>query len=293
VIFIEFVFKWNEDWIEKDGADNVQGKWHMAILGVSIASLATAIGQTVVMFVYFGTNNRTGEADGCELYQFFASFNLILFVFLTIFSFRATEWMPATGLLPSALVACFLCFKTLSALYSQTKCNKLAEGQDKYTAPPEALSAISIVIAVVISAYSSSTIGTEMRPDGLFWGPSSGEAAAPETRNTPLVPMDAVAPNQMNLDVEGAGGGGAAAGAEEPLSGHIGYNVAAFHVAIAFSICYIAMQMTNWNQEFSKTELDKGVASMWIKIVDSWILAVAFAWSMIAPKVLTNRSFDY
>ena len=29
------------------------------------------------------------------------------------------------------------------------------------------------------------------------------------------------------------------------------------------------------------------------KQVDSWILAVAFAWSMIAPKVLTNRSFDY
>ena len=27
------------------------------------------------------------------------------------------------------------------------------------------------------------------------------------------------------------------------------------------------MQMTNWNQEFSKTELDKGTASMWIKIV--------------------------
>ena len=29
--------------------------------------------------------------------QFFASMNVILFVFLTIFSFRATEWMPATG----------------------------------------------------------------------------------------------------------------------------------------------------------------------------------------------------
>ena len=101
------------------------------------------------------------------------------------------------------------------------------------------------------------------------------------------------------------------------------------------------MQLTNWNQEFSKTDLDKGSASMWIKIVsvplfvvfplpspcnpaaralffsareagangslavlcccdtrglgqvDSWILALAYGWSMIAPKVLTGRSFDY
>jgi hypothetical protein len=146
---------------------------------------------------------------------------LILFVFLTIFSFRATEWMPATGLLPSALVASFLSFKTLSALYSQTTCNALAAEEKTYTAPPEVLSGISILIAIVISAYSSSTIGTEMRPDGLFWGPSSGhEAPKTETRNTPLVPMDAIAPNQMSVDVEGA------AAAEEALSGHIGYNVA-------------------------------------------------------------------
>ena len=149
--------------------------------------------------------------------------------------------------------------------------------------------------------------------------------------------------------------------------------MAAFHAAIAFSICYIAMQLTNWNQEFSKTDLDKGSASMWIKIVsvpllvilplsspcnlavraiffpargagpngslavlfcvyrflccavcsavldavlcavlcsvravcvlccnargldqvDSWILALAYGWSMIAPKVLTGRSFDH
>jgi hypothetical protein len=30
---------------------------------------------------------------------------------------------------------------------------------------------------------------------------------------------------------------------------------------------------------------------MWIKVVDGWILAVAFGWAMIAPKVLTNRDF--
>lgn len=286
VIFVEFTFELNETWIEQDGADNVQGFWHMVILGISVLCFALAIGQTVVMFMFFGTNNKTGESDGCELYQFFASFNLILFVFLTILSFRATEWMPATGLLPSAMVAAFLSFKTLSALYSQVRCNKLAGESASYTAPPELMGAINILIAVVLSAYSSITIGQGFDTDGRFWGPSSATAQPPSSdRNMPLVDLDGAAPNQMHLDVEGG------TNADEPLSGPIGYNVAAFHAAIAFSMCYIAMQMTNWNEEFDKDALDQGVASMWIKIVDSWILALAFGWSMIAPMVLKNREF--
>jgi len=32
------------------------------------------------------------------------------------------------------------------------------------------------------------------------------------------------------------------------MCGPIGYSVAGFHAAIAFAMCYIAMQMTNWNQ---------------------------------------------
>ena len=69
VIFVEFTFELNEAWIEKDGADNVQGPWHMAILAISVLCFGLAIGQTVVMFMFFGTNNQTGETDGCELYQ--------------------------------------------------------------------------------------------------------------------------------------------------------------------------------------------------------------------------------
>jgi len=213
---------------------------------------------------------------------------LILFVFLTIFSFRATEWMPATGLLPSGLVAAFLSFKTLSALYSQVRCNKLANNSLTYTAPPELVGAINIIIAVILSAYSSITIGQGFDTDGRFWGPSSATApSASADRDMPLVDVDGVAPNHMHLDVECESSNG-----EEPLSGPIGYNVAAFHAAIAFSMCYIAMQLTNWNQEFSPKELDKGVASMWIKIVDSWILALAFGWSMVAPVVLKSRQFS-
>jgi hypothetical protein len=31
---------------------------------------------------------------------------------------------------------------------------------------------------------------------------------------------------------------------------------------------------------------------MWIKIVDSWLLAIAYGWAMIAPLVCASRQFD-
>jgi len=252
VIYIEICFSLNRQWIEEDGAENLTGSGHIKVMAVSFCCFAAAIGQTVVMFLWFGTN-MAGETDGCELYQFFSSFSLILWVFLTIFSFRATEWMPDTGLMPSALVAAFLCFKTLSALYSQITCNKIASSAEtNYSGPPEVMSAISIVIAVIIAGWASLNVGRELDSDGgAFWGPSA------EPRSSPLVEMGAVAPNQMTVDVEGAENNAA-----PELKGKLGYDAGGFHAAVACSICYIAMQMTNWNQEFSKDDVDKGSASM-------------------------------
>lgn len=288
VIFIEIAFGLNKEWIEEDGSSERLGPGHMKILALSFLCIIAAIGQTVLSFMFFGTNNRTGETDGCELYQFFSSFTLIAYVFLTIFSFRATEWMHDTGLLPSAMVAAFMSFKTLSALYSQVTCNKIAQETAASTTvytPPQVISGISVSIAVFIAGWASLTVGREMREDGAFWGPSATSNGA--GRDAPLVDMAAVSPNQMHIDVEGDG-----AQAKEPaLSGELGYDAGGFHAAVACSMCYIAMQMTNWNQEFSTTDMDKGKASMWVKIVACWVLALAYAWSMIAPKVLTNREF--
>jgi hypothetical protein len=219
VIFIEIAFGLNKEWIEEDGSSERLGQGHMKILALSFLCIIAAIGQTVLSFMFFGTNNRTGETDGCELYQFFSSFTLIAYVFLTIFSFRATEWMHDTGLLPSAMVAAFMSFKTLSALYSQVTCNKIAQETAASTTvytPPQVISGISVSIAVFIAGWASLTVGREMREDGAFWGPSATSNGA--GRDAPLVDMAAVSPNQMHIDVEGDG-----AQAKEPaLSGELG-----------------------------------------------------------------------
>lgn len=50
--FIEYVYDWNDAWIEKDGTDNVFGPWHIAILVIAFAALSLAIAMTVLMFIW-------------------------------------------------------------------------------------------------------------------------------------------------------------------------------------------------------------------------------------------------
>jgi len=74
-------------------------------------------------------------------------------------------------------------------------------------------------------------------------------------------------------------------------SGPIGYSTSVFHASFLLGMCYVAMQITNWLEEFETGKLDNGKASMWIKVVDSWVLAACYTWSMMAPKILANREF--
>eukprot|EP00286_Rhodomonas_abbreviata_P019797 CAMPEP_0181309496 /NCGR_PEP_ID=MMETSP1101-20121128/12044_1 /TAXON_ID=46948 /ORGANISM="Rhodomonas abbreviata, Strain Caron Lab Isolate" /LENGTH=424 /DNA_ID=CAMNT_0023415983 /DNA_START=228 /DNA_END=1502 /DNA_ORIENTATION=- len=281
VIFIEWIYEWNETWVQLDGTENVTGPWHILILLISVLSLGAAIGMTVVMFMWFGKNTADPTAEGgCELYTFFTSFNLVFWLLLTLGSFRATAWNHATGILPSSLISAFMTFKVLMALYAQNQCNQLADGSDtsdKIPGPPQLLTAISIIIAIVLAAYNSVVI-TKAHEDGAF---------SCVSRAVPLVEMDNANTNNME-----EGEASEARESEEPaLSGPVGYNPAAFHFAFMLGILYVAMQLTNWNEDFKPGEIDKSKASMWIKVVDSWVLGLVYLWSLIAPVVLKDRTW--
>ena len=315
VLFIDWVFAWNESWIDKDGTDNVTGPWHMALGGVSLAGLVTAITLTSFMFTWFGTSTGDLAAD-CGMYIFLITLNLILFVSLTLMSFKATEWMPSTGIMPSALISAFMTFKLLAGLYAQNQCNVLAQGPSIYTGPPQVMSVISIAIAVILAAYNSVWISGSMeatanrekavlaplaepRMPAVKPGPTQPATAEPgaaattaEERQYPLLADAHV--SVVNSQEEGDEEAANAKAREEVLEkmeGPIGYSIASFHASFLMGMCYVAMQLTNWNEDFLPDHIDNSTGSLWIKVVDSWLLALAFGWSMIAPKVLSGRDF--
>lgn len=57
---------------------------------------------------------------------------------------------------------------------------------------------------------------------------------------------------------------------------------------------YYAMVLTNWATEQTGTGIDNpraGKVAMWIQAAGQWIAICLYFWSLIAPKVLTNREF--
>lgn len=97
----------------QDGTENVTGPYHKLILAVSFFSFGIAVSISVVNLLYFG-HRTDGQEGACDLPLFFSSFNIVLWVILTVFSFKATEWMPSTGILPATTISAFMTFKVLS-----------------------------------------------------------------------------------------------------------------------------------------------------------------------------------
>lgn len=55
------------------------------------------------------------------------------------------------------------------------------------------------------------------------------------------------------------------------------------------------MVLTNWATDQQTGSIDHprtGRSSMWIQAAGQWIAIVLYIWSLIAPKVLTNREFN-
>jgi hypothetical protein len=282
IIFIEWIFELNESWIKKDGVENLKGPYHILIIIISILALGGSLTITGFMFKWFGTDSD-GNSGSCGLYNFFTAFNLILFIGLTLFSFRATSWMSSTGLLPSSLVAAFLTFKVLMALYAQNQCNQLSVKEGASYVSPQGVSALSIIIATVLAAYCSIVLSQDIGEDGMFWGPSSSEnkslpstepsvmSSPPATTNTQLDRAAPLLQNPHHVAVEMHPTGDSSASGIPELqgnntpgtgqgnvvvapSGPVGYSIAGFHVAFLLGICYVTMQLTDWNEDFSSAE---------------------------------------
>ncbi|GAB0093049.1 hypothetical protein DMENIID0001_081010 [Sergentomyia squamirostris] len=72
----------------------------------------------------------------------------------------------------------------------------------------------------------------------------------------------------------------------------VAYSWSLFHVVFATATLYVMMTLTNWYQPNSSLEtLNANAASMWVKIVSSWLCLSLYTWSLVAPIVLSDRDF--
>jgi hypothetical protein len=71
------------------------------------------------------------------------------------------------------------------------------------------------------------------------------------------------------------------------------YSYGFFHFVFAMGSMYFAMLFVGWNlhQTMHRWSIDVGWSSTWVKIVNEWLAAGLYIWTMIGPFLFKGRDF--
>lgn len=73
------------------------------------------------------------------------------------------------------------------------------------------------------------------------------------------------------------------------------YSYGFFHFVFAMGSMYFAMLFVGWNlhQTMHRWSIDVGWSSTWVKIVNEWLAAGLYIWTMIGPFIFKGRDFTW
>jgi len=228
----------------------------------------------ILLFVYYT------ETNNCGLNKFFISFNLLLCIAVSILSVLnpVQERLPKSGLLQSAMVTLYTLYLTWSAIANNPdhECNPgmIPMGSGKTRVSFDKTAIVGLIIWMACIFYSS------LR--------SASQAARIVTSDSEM--KETLGHDEESGRAHGSKDDGKVWDNEED---GVAYSWSIFHLVFATATLYVMMTLTNWYQPNSSLEtLNSNAASMWIKIVSSWLCLGIYAWSLVAPILLSDREFD-
>ncbi|CAL1674857.1 unnamed protein product [Lasius platythorax] len=276
ILIVDFAHSWADAWVGNFEETESKG-WYAALLGASFFNYVVSITGVVLLYVYY-THEST-----CALNKFFISFNLILCVITSIVSVLPTvqEHQPRSGLLQSSVVTLYVVYLTWSGISNSPdqQCNPGFLGifagndaQNRVTFDKESIIGLIIWFSCVL--YSS--LRTASKSSKI-------------TMSENVLVQDNGAVEGRNPDAESGNDAKVWDNEEEKVA----YNWSFFHLMFALATLYVMMTLTNWYKPNSSLDtLNANAASMWVKIISSWMCLTLYVWSLIAPAVFPNRDFS-
>ncbi|XP_022821929.1 probable serine incorporator isoform X2 [Spodoptera litura] len=274
ILIIDFAHSWAERWVS-NYEETRSRVWYSALLFSMLIGFTFAFIGAILLFKYYA------EPEGCGLYKFFISINLILILIASGISVlpAVQDHQPRSGLLQSGVVAMYVMYLTWSALSNGSRdCNTVATYQDEigYWSSFDKQSIIGLVIWVCSVLYSSIR---------------TASSSSKITMSEHFLAKEGAGYNS----VEGADGGEAGRTEETKVfdneSDGVAYSWTFFHVVFALATLYIMMTLTNWYNPSSQLSKEN-VASMWIKITSSWLCVGLYIWTLVAPAIFPDREFN-
>ncbi|XP_044594953.1 serine incorporator 1 isoform X4 [Cotesia glomerata] len=282
ILIIDFAHSWAEAWVSN--YEETESKcWYAALLSATFFNYCLAIGGVALLYIYF-----TLPSD-CSLNKFFISFNLILCVIVSAISILPSvqEFQPHSGLLQASVVSLYVVYLTWSGVSNSPdhECNPGLLGiiasndiRKQNQAAFDKESVIGLIIWFSCVLYSSLRTASKSSKitmsDKVLINDNGADYVAVEGRNH---------------DAE--------SGAEPKVwdneEDSVAYSWSFFHLMFALATLYVMMTLTNWYKPNSTLEtLNSNPASMWVKIISSWMCLGMYVWSLVAPTILRDRDFS-
>ncbi|XP_032679736.1 probable serine incorporator isoform X3 [Odontomachus brunneus] len=283
ILIVDFAHSWADAWVGNYEETESKG-WYAALLGASFFNYAVSIAGIVLLYVYF-----THESI-CALNKFFISFNLILCVITSIISILPSvqEHQPRSGLLQSSIVTLYVVYLTWSGISNSPdrECNPgflgILAGDDIKTQNRVAFDKESIIGLVIwFSCVLYSSLRTASKSSKI----TMSENVLVQDNGADYTKVEG-----RNADAESGNDAKVWDNEEEKVA----YNWSFFHLMFALATLYVMMTLTNWYRPNSSNldTLNSNAASMWVKIISSWMCLGLYVWSLIAPTVFPNRDFS-
>ncbi|XP_032679735.1 probable serine incorporator isoform X2 [Odontomachus brunneus] len=292
ILIVDFAHSWADAWVGNYEETESKG-WYAALLGASFFNYAVSIAGIVLLYVYF-----THESI-CALNKFFISFNLILCVITSIISILPSvqEHQPRSGLLQSSIVTLYVVYLTWSGISNSPdrECNPgflgILAGDDIKTQNRVAFDKESIIGLVIwFSCVLYSSLRTASKSSKITMSENVLVQDNGAVRNTGEQSLIGNEVEGRNADAESGNDAKVWDNEEEKVA----YNWSFFHLMFALATLYVMMTLTNWYRPNSSNldTLNSNAASMWVKIISSWMCLGLYVWSLIAPTVFPNRDFS-
>jgi len=302
VLLVDFAHSWTESWLEKYDEQEENIIWFRMLVGASVGLFLISAALIITMYSLFIRDAQ------CSLNTVFITIALLMSIFMTALALhpKIQERSPKSGLLQPAVVAFYMNYLVWSAIMSEpsdgplAECNRLTAADGILSGGSQSVSMIMGVV-LVITAVCYSALRTSSAHNELLGGPATGgEGTAAEY--TALLTTDSID------KVADAAEGGKIQSSEDVQvqDEHVGYNYSFFHFIFCLAAMYICMLMTNWAVAGTSTPetdpmmpmmppqqvfADRSMTSVWIKVASSWMVALLFIWSLVAPVVFPDRDF--
>ncbi|KAG5857227.1 serine incorporator 1-like [Anguilla rostrata] len=284
VLLIDFAHSWNESWVEKMEEGNSRC-WYAALLSATTANYLFSLTCLALLYTYY-TN-----PEGCAENKAFITVNMLLCLGASVMSVlpKIQEAQPGSGLLQSSVVTLYTMYLTWSAMTNEPdrKCNPSLldiignngtspTRQDQVVQWWDAQGIVGLILFLMCVLYSSIRNSSSSQVNKLSL--SSDESALIEDAASPPGNFEEAEDEHRAIDNERDG---------------VTYSYSFFHFMLFLASLYIMMTLTNWYSPDSSYEtMTSKWPSVWVKMSTSWTCVALYAWTLVAPLVLSDRDFD-